>query len=80
MIIDLILDRRDGVSFDAERFYADILDYSEIWPEMCEPIISALANFDENGAKKALCQYIDDEGYNPEIKDYIYTVSWTESD
>jgi hypothetical protein len=28
--------------------------------------------------KKALCRYIDEQSYNPEIKDFVKTFQWVE--
>lgn len=76
MIIDLILDRRDGEPYSAKKFYFDILEYRTIWPQLSDPITYAMDEMEEQDIKKALCNYIDKGGYNPEIKEYINSVNW----
>ena len=76
MIIDLILDRRDGKSFDPCEFAFEVHDYARIF-ECAAPIISALESKCEQAVKHALCGYVLSGGYNPEICDYINGVCWT---
>ena len=76
MIIDLILDRRGGVAYDPQQFYFDVLEYRDIWPELSDPITQALDGGTEEDVKKELCKYVTENGYNPEICDYINSVSW----
>lgn len=72
MIIDLILNRKDGVLYSPEQFYRDVLDYGEIgWD-----ITYALDTGTENQVKQVLCQYIDNQGYSEHIKDYVNSVNW----
>ena len=77
MIIDLILDRRAGVPFDSVDFAFQVNDYKEIFPEQAQPILEALSTKCEQRVKHALCAYVLDNGYNPEICDFINSVSWT---
>lgn len=81
MIIDLILDRKDfgavftdngSVKYNANDFYRAIFDYGEIGFD----ITRALDCGTEQDTKRALCDYIDNEQYNPDIKDYINSVDW----
>lgn len=78
MIIDCILDRKfdDENGFSADyspsKFYHDIIRYE--WVHV--PITAAMDYGKETDVKKALCAYIDEQGYNPEIKDYINAVCW----
>lgn len=80
MIIDLILDRKDGQQYNANEFYNDVMQYAETWPETANPITRAMDEGDENDVRRQLCAYIDEQQYNPEIKDYINSVQWLESD
>lgn len=76
MIIDLILDRKDGRTYDPVQFYSEVLEYRGICPELSDPITRALDAGTEDDVKKALCEYVTGEGYAPEICDYINSVSW----
>lgn len=76
MIIDLILDRRDGVAYDPVLFAFDVNDYRETWPDLAGPILDALSSKGETAVKKALCGYVLTAGYSPDICDYINSVSW----
>lgn len=75
MIIDLILDRKDGVEFDPVEFGFQVMDYASIF-ECAVPIVRALESKCEQSVKHALCGYILGGGYNPEICDYVNSVSW----
>lgn len=72
MIIDLILDRRDGGFYTAERFYHDVMAYGEIG----HGIARALDSGTNKDVKRELCAYIDAQEYNPEIKEYINLITW----
>jgi hypothetical protein len=74
MIIDKILDKRDG---DKVKL-SDIYNQAMIW-EM-DYVSRALDSGDENDIKKALCDYIDNNNYNPSIKDFIMKATWLEED
>lgn len=76
MIIDLILDRRDGAEYSPRRFYNELMDYGSIWPEIAHPIARAMDCGTEEDVKRELCRYIDEQEYNPAIKDYINRVNW----
>lgn len=76
MIIDLILDRKDGAKYSPREFYFAVLEYRDIWPELSDPITKALDGGTEKDIKRALCDYVLTQGYNPEICDYINRVSW----
>ena len=83
MIIDLILDRKDCggvwsdtlggmVKYNPHTFYLNVMDYGEIgWD-----ITRAMDADDESATKQALCDYIDNGQYNPDIKKYINSVKW----
>ena len=72
MIIDLILDRKDGDEYDARKFYRRVTEYGKVGFE----ISYAMDCGDESDVKKALCGYIFDNDYNPAIEDYINSVQW----
>lgn len=72
MIIDVILDRKDGVPYSPHNFYFDVLRYGRIG----DNITRALDAGTENDVKRALCEYVHDNEYNPAICDYINSVNW----
>ena len=76
MIIDLILDRKDGEKYRPNEFYYSILEYRESWPELSDPITRAMDEGTENDVKNALCDYIIKCGYNTTICDFINAVNW----
>lgn len=41
-----------------------------------DDLARALDGGTDADVKRELCKYIDDNGYNPEIKDYINSVQW----
>ena len=79
MIIDLILDRKDGTPYDPKEFYNDVMEYESVF-NLDRSISSALDYGDEKEVKKALCDYIINQGYNKNICNYINDVRWLESD
>lgn len=77
MIIDLILDRKDGQTYDPQRFADEIRDYCEVFPDTnAGAILDAMENGVEQRVRHELCEYIFAGDYNPEICDYINSVSW----
>lgn len=81
MIIDLILDRKDDNTvfteygnkpYTAKRFYRQLVEYGEIGFD----IQRAFDGGTEQDIKRELCRYIDKQEYNPEIKNYINSVTW----
>lgn len=78
MIIDRILDRKDNEHYDgydsynAKQFYLDVLAYGKIG----DSITKAMDYGDEKDVKSALCRYIIDNKYNPEICNYICSKNW----
>ena len=76
MLIDLILDRRDGVSYSPSEFEEEVKKYCETYPSYI-PVYDALISGSEDDVKDELCRYIDDEWYGSRlIKDYINSVNW----
>jgi hypothetical protein len=82
MIIDLILNRKDddGAGYNAKQFYGEVMGYGEIWPEMAHPIANALDCGENDDVQRELCRYIDEQGYNPDIKNYINAQDWLKDD
>lgn len=72
MIIDCILDRKDYDSYNANDFYFSVLDYGRVGDE----ITRAMDEGTDEDVKSALCNYIDRNGYNPEIKNFINSKRW----
>jgi hypothetical protein len=76
MLVDLIWDRRDGVSYSPSEFEEEVKEYCEFFPSYI-PVYDALINGSEDDVKEELCRYIDDEWFGSRlIKDYIYSVNW----
>ena len=78
MIIDRILDRKDNERYNgkdiykAHSFYIDCMMYGKIGDD----ITRAMDEGDNADVQRALCKYIDDNEYNPEIKNYINAKAW----
>ena len=63
MIIDLILDRKNGTHYNAKEFYYNVLEYENIF-EFPHDISISLDYGNNTDVQKALCKYIDDNNYN----------------
>lgn len=78
MIIDLILDRKDFETdgnktfYSPDKFYRDCFRYGQIGHD----ITRAMDFGTELDVKHALCDYIHNNEYNPDICGYIYSVNW----
>jgi len=72
MIIDLILDRKDGKQYSPKAFYDDVMNY-----HYNGYIIDAFDSGKEEAIKDALAKYILVNEYNHKIIDYITSVNWT---
>ena len=72
MIIDLILDRKDGDAYTPKQFYCDVMSYGSIG----NYISIAMDNKEEKDVKHSLCDYIIRNGYSLDITDYIFSVNW----
>jgi len=70
MIIDLILDRRDGHKIDLRDLYDNAVDF-EFWK-----LANAIDNGENEDIQRELCNYIDDNGYPQEIKGFINKTDW----
>ena len=81
MIVDLILDRKDNESafgkdlYSTSEFAKDVAEYESEF-NIGNSISRAIRKGDEIETKQALCRYIDDMDYNPQIKDYINSKRW----
>ena len=74
MIIDLILDRKNGYGYDVKEFYdACMAHYEEF------DIARALDSGTEKDVKKALCDYVIYNDYPKSICKYINSENWLES-
>lgn len=77
MVVDYILDRKyfesqgDDEWYDDYEFYRYALNF-----HVADGITRAMDNGTEEDVKRELCRYIDDQEYNPDIKDYINSVTW----
>lgn len=79
MIIDVILDRKDGaISYDASKHLKAIYDYAT--DARMTDIARALDSGNENDVKAALMRYITVCGYPSALLDYIASVRWTSED
>lgn len=76
MLIDVILDRKDGAKYDPLDFAFAVNDYAGVFPELMQPVLKALESKDERRVKHALCGYVLEGGYNSEICDYVNSVNW----
>nr|DAK83856.1 MAG TPA: hypothetical protein [Caudoviricetes sp.] len=76
MIIDLILDRKDGKPYDPAEFYRAVTCYRDTWPDIADPITAAMDYGTDADVKRALCDYVRANAYSPKICDYINYVAW----
>lgn len=76
MIIDLILDRQDGIAYNPKTFYHEVMDYNSIFDHSFEYILKAMDEGTDYDVKRALCKYILDQGYDIEIMKYILSNTW----
>lgn len=77
MIIDIILDRKDGaISYDASKHLKAIYDYAT--DSGMNDIATAVDSGNEDDVKAALMCYISTCGYPLELLDYIARVRWTD--
>lgn len=72
MIIDLILDRKDGQPYNARAFY----NYASNDGEVGAAIADALDSGENEDVRRQLCAYIVEQEYNVDICDYINSVDW----
>lgn len=82
MLIDAILDRRydrdEGIyNYDPKRFYDYINGFGI---GSYNRVARAMDEGTEKDVKQALCDYIDLEEYNPDIKEFVNSVDWLVAD
>lgn len=77
MIVDRILDRKDGEQYDAKDFYNYCMKEAAIFGYYIGgEVIRAMDCRKNADVQEALCKYIMEQGYNPDICDYIRSVDW----
>ena len=79
MIIDKILDRKDGEKYNARLFYIDTVKSSTIFNDNNDrynKIALALDSGDNKDVQKQLNLYIIENDYNSNIIEYINSVEW----
>lgn len=77
MIIDIILDRKDGaISYDASKHLKAIYDYAT--DSGMTELATAVDGGTEDDVKAALMCYISTCGYPLDLLDYIARVRWTD--
>lgn len=72
MVIDKILDRKDGKVYNPKAFYDDVTAYGDI----ADAIAEAMDGGEEQDVKRALNIYIVANDYNPEICTFVNSVQW----
>lgn len=72
MIIDCILDRRDGSLYSPDDFYRNVFAYGEVG----EDITKAMDFGTEQDVKSAICEYIIRNEYDPDICGYVWSNRW----
>lgn len=77
MIVDRILDRKDGEPYNAKNFYNYCMDeMMDFGYYIGGEITRAMDSRTNADVQEALCKYILEQDYNPEICDYIRSVDW----
>ena len=79
MIIDEILDRRDEEESGEKVEWTEArlrYMYDEAMVFHFDYLSRAIDGGKEADIKRALCRYIDENGYRPEIKEYVNSVEW----
>lgn len=83
MIIDLILDRRDNIrdgyqdTFSFNQFYRDCREYAQDFDDEIQwKIVDTLDVGTNKEVQDVLCEYIDANNYNPQIKEFIRSMNW----
>lgn len=77
MIIDLILDRKDGCPYDAHEFYNSVRAYERHGTGVSDERISIAMDYGDNrDVQRTLCEYVYSNDYPESIQDYIRTQRW----
>lgn len=76
MIIDLIVDRKCGVAYDAKVFYNEVMSYRYLTPRDSDRITRAMDEGQEQYVRVELCAYILRNGWSEDLCGYIRSVNW----
>lgn len=77
MVIDLILDRKDGIQYDARKFYWDCMEYNNVFHMGTIAAITAAMDYGTNeDVQRAINTYILRNEYNPDICNWVNTQDW----
>lgn len=77
MIIDSILDRKDGRHYCAHDFYIEVRRYERLGVGTHGDDISIAMDYGDNrDVQHVLCQYIQRNGYQTDIEDYVKSQIW----
>lgn len=79
MIIDMILDRKDGFPYDARKAY-DYVSHEEQTIKMGYGIARAMDSGTNADVQEALCKYVEEQGYNANLCKYILSVNWVDEE
>lgn len=72
MIVDMILDRKEGTPYNAKAFYAYCMEERAVFGYYIGGEITIAMDAKRNDmVQVALCKYIMEQGYNPDICDYF---------
>lgn len=72
MIIDLVLNRKDGKAYNPKEFYNEVSQYGSIGFDIADAMDSGT----EEQVKRSLARYIVNENYNLDIITYINSQNW----
>lgn len=72
MIIDLIIDRKDGTEYDEHAFYANVAEYGGDGVQ----IAMAMDGGKNSDVQRELCKYVIANEYNPTLCNYINEQVW----
>ena len=75
MIIDLILDRKDGKEYNAKEFYNSVSQYASTLNTGIG-IAEAMDNVEEEDIKRALINYIYENDYSQKLIPFINFSKW----
>lgn len=78
MVIDCIMDRKEGIEYDKNDFLEYVINENDDC--LFDDLIFALELNKELETKVALSKYVVDNGYNPDICGYIWSVNWCDPD
>lgn len=77
MIIDSILDRKNGKRYSAHEFYLEVRKYERLGVGTRGEDISIAMDYGDNeDVQRVLCQYVQRNGYLANIEDYIRSQVW----